>query len=90
MANAALKSLIEAVSFAAHKHRDQRRKDPEASPVHQPPDRAGHVLAVEAGVTDDVVLAAALLHDTIEDTVTTADELRASLRRPQSRRSWRR
>ena len=33
------------------------------------------VLANEGGVTEAIVLAAALLHDTIEDTATTAREL---------------
>ena len=35
MANAALKSLIDAVAFAAEKHRDQRRKDHHSSPYPQ-------------------------------------------------------
>ena len=38
--------------------------------------RTGHLLAAEGGVTDPDVLCAALLHDTLEDTETTADELR--------------
>jgi guanosine-3',5'-bis(diphosphate) 3'-pyrophosphohydrolase len=33
------------------------------------------ILANEAGITDPTVICAALLHDTIEDTETTADEL---------------
>jgi guanosine-3',5'-bis(diphosphate) 3'-pyrophosphohydrolase len=33
------------------------------------------VLATEAGVTDDVTLLAAILHDTVEDTKTTPEEL---------------
>jgi guanosine-3',5'-bis(diphosphate) 3'-pyrophosphohydrolase len=68
--------LLKALAFAAHKHRDQRRKDAEASPYINHPIALAEVLAGEGGVTDIEVLAAALLHDTIEDTATTAGELR--------------
>jgi guanosine-3',5'-bis(diphosphate) 3'-pyrophosphohydrolase len=67
--------LLKALSFAAHKHRDQRRKDAEASPYINHPIALAQVLAGEGGVTDIEVLAAALLHDTIEDTDTTGEEL---------------
>jgi guanosine-3',5'-bis(diphosphate) 3'-pyrophosphohydrolase len=69
--------LFRALAFAAHKHRDQRRKDAEASPYINHPIALAEVLAGEGGVTDVEVLAAALLHDTIEDTDTTAAELEA-------------
>jgi guanosine-3',5'-bis(diphosphate) 3'-pyrophosphohydrolase len=69
--------LFRALAFAAHKHRDQRRKDAEASPYINHPIALAEVLAGEGGVADVDVLAAALLHDTIEDTATTAVELRA-------------
>ena len=71
-----LPSLISATAFAAEKHRNQRRKDPEASPYINHPIALAHVLLHEAGIDDVMVLAAALLHDTVEDTDTTADELR--------------
>jgi len=77
MANAALKSLIDAVAFAAEKHRDQRRKDHHSSPYINHPIALAHVLAFEANVVDEVVLIAAVLHDTIEDTGATAAELAA-------------
>ena len=67
--------VLGASAFAAHKHRDQRRKGAEASPYINHPIAVANVLANEAHVTDPVILAAALLHDTIEDTDTTADEL---------------
>src|SRR5215475_11580040 len=60
--------LVAALAFAAHKHRDQRRKDAEASPYINHPIALAEVLAGEGGVADAEVLAAALLHDTIEDT----------------------
>lgn len=68
--------IFKAARFAADKHRNQRRKDVEASPYINHPIALAHVLANEGGITDPVVLCGALLHDTIEDTNTTADELR--------------
>lgn len=69
------KKLIAALAFAAHKHRDQRRKDAAASPYINHPIALADVLANEGGVDDEQVLIAAILHDTIEDTETTAQEL---------------
>ncbi len=68
--------VIRAVQFAADKHRMQRRKDADASPYINHPIALADVLANEGGVSDPVALCAALLHDTIEDTDTSADELR--------------
>jgi GTP diphosphokinase / guanosine-3',5'-bis(diphosphate) 3'-diphosphatase len=67
--------LLKALAFAAHKHRDQRRKDAEASPYINHPIALADVLVNEGGVTDTEVLCAALLHDTVEDTATTHEEL---------------
>lgn len=72
-----LGAFVQAVAFAADKHRNQRRKDAEASPYINHPIALANVLANEGGIDDPVVLCAAVLHDTIEDTETTADELRA-------------
>jgi GTP diphosphokinase / guanosine-3',5'-bis(diphosphate) 3'-diphosphatase len=69
--------LLDALAFAAHKHRDQRRRDAHASPYINHPIELARVLSVEGGVTDVLTLVAALLHDTIEDTKTTYDELLA-------------
>ena len=68
--------LFSALAFAADKHRNQRRKDAEASPYINHPIALARVLTDAGGVTDPVVLAAAVLHDTIEDTQTTIEELR--------------
>nr|XP_012618743.1 guanosine-3',5'-bis(diphosphate) 3'-pyrophosphohydrolase MESH1 isoform X1 [Microcebus murinus] len=128
--------LLEAADFAARKHRQQRRKDPEGTPyinhpiggracprataaapggwgregpaegVHlstclyrlcagfrvsltqagaagatvpfvrsTPTEGVARILTHEAGITDIAVLQAALLHDTVEDTDTTLDEV---------------
>lgn len=69
--------VIDALAFAARKHRDQRRKDHAAAPYINHPIALVEVLCSEAGVRDPTVLCAALLHDTIEDTQTTAAELEA-------------
>ena len=68
--------ILRAVAFAAHKHRDQRRKDKEASPYINHPIQLATVLWEEGKVRDPQVIAAALLHDTVEDTETTWHELR--------------
>jgi GTP diphosphokinase / guanosine-3',5'-bis(diphosphate) 3'-diphosphatase len=75
--NHPLGTLLKAVAFAAHKHRKQRRKDVDASPYINHPIALADTLANEGGVVDPAVLCAAILHDTIEDTETTAEELRA-------------
>ena len=67
--------LLKALAFAAHKHRDQRRKDAEASPYINHPIALADVLVNEGGVADVDVLCAALLHDTLEDTDTSVSEL---------------
>jgi guanosine-3',5'-bis(diphosphate) 3'-pyrophosphohydrolase len=68
--------VLRAAQFAAHKHRDQRRKDVKATPYINHPISLAEVLHKDGGVRDPIVIAAALLHDTIEDTRTTYDELR--------------
>ena len=66
--------VLRAAAFAAEKHRNQRRKDEEASPYINHPVQVAHIL-VQADIEDPEVLAAALLHDTIEDTNTSLEEL---------------
>jgi guanosine-3',5'-bis(diphosphate) 3'-pyrophosphohydrolase len=74
--NKGIPLILEALEFASVKHRDQRRKDADASPYINHPIALANVLAGESGVTEDVVLVAAILHDTLEDTQTTPEELR--------------
>ena len=73
--------ILRAIDFAARKHREQRRKDEESSPYINHPISVSLLLAEIGGVSDPEVLAAAILHDTLEDTVTTADELEAAFGR---------
>jgi guanosine-3',5'-bis(diphosphate) 3'-pyrophosphohydrolase len=67
--------LLSAVDFAAHKHRNHRRKGPEDTPYVNHVIGVAHTLATVGGITDIVTLVAAILHDTLEDTETTAAEL---------------
>lgn len=68
--------VLAALRFAAHKHRDQRRKGADAAPYINHPVALAETLWRVGKVRESVVLAAALLHDTIEDTETTERELR--------------
>jgi guanosine-3',5'-bis(diphosphate) 3'-pyrophosphohydrolase len=68
-------TLLKAIEFAARKHSSQRRKDVEASPYINHPIAVARLVADVGEVTDLVTLLGAVLHDTIEDTKTTADEL---------------
>jgi guanosine-3',5'-bis(diphosphate) 3'-pyrophosphohydrolase len=67
--------LLEAVRFSAEKHRNQRRKDVQESPYINHPIALAALLSSVGGVEDLVVLQAAILHDTVEDTDTTIAEL---------------
>ena len=70
-----LELILCALAFAAHKHRDQRRKDVHASPYINHPISLANLLVNEGAIRDSEVICAALLHDTIEDTETTPREL---------------
>ena len=70
--------LLKALSFAAHKHKDQRRKDVDSSPYINHPISLANILCNEGHVADIDVICAALLHDTVEDTDTTSEELEST------------
>ncbi|KAK9874549.1 hypothetical protein WA026_005388 [Henosepilachna vigintioctopunctata] len=67
--------LIECVNFAAIKHKNQRRSDPQRTPYINHPIGVAYILTNEAKVTDLNVIKAAILHDTVEDTDTSFDEI---------------
>ncbi len=73
MENMAL--FLKALHFAADKHRDQRRKGEDASPYINHPIHVAQILTEVVGVEDIGVLCAAVLHDTVEDTETTSEDL---------------
>jgi guanosine-3',5'-bis(diphosphate) 3'-pyrophosphohydrolase len=68
-----METVLRAVAFAAEKHRTQRRKDVETPYINHPIQLA--YILVQADIEDPITLAAAFLHDTVEDTQTTFDEI---------------
>ena len=60
--------------FASVKHQHQRRKQEGDIPYINHPIEVADIL-VRAGIKDHDILASALLHDTVEDTNTTPEEL---------------
>lgn len=68
--------LVNAVNFAAQRHKDQTRRDGTTPYINHPIEVMQLLLDV-GDVYDVEILAAAVLHDTVEDTETTSDELRA-------------
>jgi guanosine-3',5'-bis(diphosphate) 3'-pyrophosphohydrolase len=67
--------FVLALAFSAEKHKNQRRKDAQITPYINHPIALVNVLVNEGGVMSWDVLCAALLHDVIEDTQTTEEEL---------------
>jgi (p)ppGpp synthase/HD superfamily hydrolase len=68
--------ILKAMRFSAEKHNDQRRKDSRSSPYINHPIQVAETLWSVGGVRDEALLIAAILHDTIEDTDATPEELR--------------
>jgi (p)ppGpp synthase/HD superfamily hydrolase len=67
--------LTRAFDFAASKHADQRRKGDKGEPYVNHLAEVAHLLAVAVKGSDANLIAAGLLHDTLEDTQTTRQEL---------------
>ncbi|WWC88739.1 uncharacterized protein L201_003652 [Kwoniella dendrophila CBS 6074] len=72
-----LSKLMRTVDFAARKHSCQRRKDVDQTPYINHPIAVANYLS-STGITDVKVLQAAVLHDTVEDTHTTIEEIAQS------------
>ena len=70
-------TLLRAARFAAERHRFQHRKGASAPPYINHPIEVAGLLTDVGGVTDLVTLVGALLHDTVEDTKTTPEEVEA-------------
>ena len=66
--------FIKALEFSAEKHKKQLRKGEERTPYINHPIQVAKTLW-EAGETSFTLLVGALLHDTIEDTQTTPEEI---------------
>jgi guanosine-3',5'-bis(diphosphate) 3'-pyrophosphohydrolase len=67
--------LLRALEFAARKHRDQRRKGNHGAPYINHPIEVATLVATVGGCDDVAVLQAAILHDTVEDTDATPQEI---------------
>jgi (p)ppGpp synthase/HD superfamily hydrolase len=68
--------ILKAIHFAAEKHKAQRRKDTEASPYINHPIQVTEILWRLGNVHDTPLLLASILHDTLEDTDATPDEIK--------------
>ena len=67
--------LLRAASFSADRHRHQSRKGDDPPPYFNHPIEAASILANDGGISDVTTLVAALLHDTVEDTSASSEEL---------------
>lgn len=70
-----MQRIFHAIKFAAEKHTRQRRKNADATPYINHPIEVAEHLARVGQISEEDVLIAALLHDTIEDTNTTFEEI---------------
>lgn len=68
--------IFQAVKFSADKHRHQRRRGRVETPYINHPIDVAVTLWTVGGIRDVVTLVAAMLHDTIEDTDTTPEEIK--------------
>ncbi|MBN2117791.1 MAG: bifunctional (p)ppGpp synthetase/guanosine-3',5'-bis(diphosphate) 3'-pyrophosphohydrolase [Anaerolineales bacterium] len=75
--NESIGLLLKALRFSAEKHSDQRRKDSKSSPYINHPIQVAETLWTIGEVRDTTLLVASVLHDTIEDTGTQPEEIRA-------------
>jgi len=67
--------FLKALKFAADKHKNQKRKNFAGTPYINHLIDVANLISEKGGVDDEIILTAAVLHDTIEDTDTTAEEL---------------
>lgn len=67
--------ILSALDFAAEKHQSQIRKNKAKTPYISHPIGVTNNLMMIGDVKDSALIIAALLHDTVEDTQTTLDEI---------------
>jgi GTP diphosphokinase / guanosine-3',5'-bis(diphosphate) 3'-diphosphatase len=70
-----LNVIFDALSYASKMHSTQRRKDNKDTPYINHPIDVARMLVTTGGIKDADTLAAAILHDTVEDTEATAEDL---------------
>ena len=68
--------FLKALYYAAEKHSEQKRKDAKASPYINHPIHVTEILWRIGEVRDGSLLLASILHDTIEDTDATPEEIK--------------
>lgn len=73
-----LDSFLKALNFSAQKHRHQKRKDSPGSPYINHPIEVANILWTIGKVEDITTIIAAILHDTLEDTDTTPEDIRTA------------
>jgi len=78
-------SLARALDFAARKHTGQTRKGELAEPYVNHVADVASLLAEVTNGRDPILVIGGLLHDTIEDTETTFEELKAEFGLPVAR-----
>lgn len=71
-----LTKILNAAIFAADKHQGHIRKNKQRSPYITHPLLVAQAIYQIGGIQDTTILTAAILHDTIEDTDTTREEIR--------------
>lgn len=67
--------IFDALYFATMKHSTQKRKNKAQSPYINHPIEVAHLLLTVGKIEDTNTIIAALLHDTLEDTQTTSEEI---------------
>ena len=70
-----MKLVMKALRFASEKHKNQRRKGPQEIPYINHPINIAYYLCVCCDIIDSDILIAAILHDTIEDTDASLEEI---------------
>lgn len=70
-----LARIFQALAYAAGQHKDQRRKGGDQTPYINHPIEVAELLYRVGKVRDVNLLLAAILHDTVEDTTTTPEEI---------------
>ncbi len=67
--------ILDTIEFASEKHKNQRRKDIDATPYINHPIAVANLISKVGQVNDVAILQGALLHDTVEDTATSYEEI---------------
>lgn len=67
--------LLRAAHYAARQHKEQTRKGADEEPYIVHPLEVAKLLSTVGGVDDPEILTAAILHDTIEDTETSREDI---------------